>query len=72
MSCGLGGGDDFVGWLAQLKAQIGITGGLAARGVQREQFDAAGGDRQRRHLRARPIRARARRPISSACSTQAL
>lgn len=28
-----GGGATFVGWLKQLKAQVGITGGLAARGV---------------------------------------
>ena len=28
-----GGGAAFVGWLRQLKAQIGITGGLAAHGV---------------------------------------
>lgn len=33
-----GGGAAFVPWLRSLKAQIGITGGLAARGVQREQL----------------------------------
>ena len=33
-----GGGAAFVGWLRELKAQIGITGGLAARGVRREHL----------------------------------
>ncbi|MES2958545.1 MAG: iron-containing alcohol dehydrogenase [Pseudomonadota bacterium] len=33
-----GGGATFVPWLKQLKAQIGITGGLAARGVTREHL----------------------------------
>jgi alcohol dehydrogenase class IV len=34
-ACGVaGGGADFVRWLRQLKQQIGIIGGLAARGVQ--------------------------------------
>ena len=33
-----GGGAAFVGWLTQLKAQVGITGGLAARGVTREHL----------------------------------
>ncbi len=32
-----GGGDAFVPWLRQLKKDIGIQGGLAARGVGREQ-----------------------------------
>jgi len=31
-----GGGDGFVGWLRQLKQRIGISGGLASRGVTRE------------------------------------
>jgi len=33
-----GGGAAFVPWLKTLKAQIGITGGLAARGVKREDL----------------------------------
>ena len=33
-----GGGAAFVPWLKQLKAQIGISGGLAARGVTREHL----------------------------------
>jgi alcohol dehydrogenase class IV len=33
-----GGGAAFVPWLKQLKAQIGITGGLAARGVKPEHL----------------------------------
>lgn len=33
-----GGGFAFVPWLRQLKAQIGITGGLGARGVTREHI----------------------------------
>jgi hypothetical protein len=33
-----GGGAAFVPWLKQLKAQIGITGGLATRGVTREHL----------------------------------
>ena len=33
-----GGGAAFVPWLRQLKQQIGITGGLALRGVLREQL----------------------------------
>ena len=33
-----GGGSAFVGWLRGLKMQIGITGGLAARGVTREHL----------------------------------
>ena len=33
-----GGGAAFVPWLQQLKQRIGITGGLAARGVTREQL----------------------------------
>jgi len=33
-----GGGAAFVGWLRELKAQIGITGGLAARGVRPEHL----------------------------------
>ena len=33
-----GGGGAFVGWLRQLKTQIGITGGLAARGVTRNHL----------------------------------
>ena len=37
--CGVaGGGAAFVPWLAGLKADIGITGGLAQRGVRREQL----------------------------------
>ncbi|WP_280152396.1 iron-containing alcohol dehydrogenase [Piscinibacter sp. XHJ-5] len=37
--CGLaGGGQAFVPWLRQLKADIGISGGLAQRGVRREQL----------------------------------
>ncbi len=37
--CGLAGsGAAFVPWLAQLKARIGITGGLAARGVKPEHL----------------------------------
>lgn len=37
--CGVaGGGPAFVPWLKQLKADIGITGGLAQRGVRREQL----------------------------------
>ena len=37
--CGVaGGGAAFVPWLARLKADIGITGGLAQRGVRREQL----------------------------------
>jgi alcohol dehydrogenase class IV len=37
--CGVaGGGAAFVPWLAQLKADIGIAGGLAQRGVKREQM----------------------------------
>jgi alcohol dehydrogenase class IV len=34
----VGGGAAFVPWLKQLKARIGITGGLAERGVTREQL----------------------------------
>jgi hypothetical protein len=33
-----GGGFAFIGWLKHLKQRIGITGGLAARGVTREQL----------------------------------
>jgi alcohol dehydrogenase class IV len=33
-----GGGAAFVGWLRQLKAQIGIAGGLGAHGVTREHL----------------------------------
>jgi alcohol dehydrogenase class IV len=33
-----GGGYAFVGWLRQLKSRIGITGGLAARGVTAEML----------------------------------
>ena len=33
-----GGGPAFVAWLQQLKAQIGITGGLASRGVRRHHL----------------------------------
>jgi alcohol dehydrogenase class IV len=33
-----GGGQAFVPWLRQLKADIGIAGGLAQRGVKREQM----------------------------------
>jgi alcohol dehydrogenase class IV len=36
--CQLGSGADFVPWLRQLKLDIGITGGLAQRGVRREQL----------------------------------
>ena len=37
--CGVaGGGPAFVGWLRQLKADIGLAGSLAAHGVQREQL----------------------------------
>jgi alcohol dehydrogenase class IV len=37
--CGVaGGGDAFVPWLKALKATIGITGGLAARGVRAEHL----------------------------------
>ena len=37
--CGVaGGGDALVPWLTQLKADIGITGGLAARGVKPEHL----------------------------------
>ena len=37
--CGVaGGGAAFVAWLQQLKADIGITGGLAARGVKPEHL----------------------------------
>jgi alcohol dehydrogenase class IV len=37
--CGVaGGGAAFVPWLARLKADIGITGGLGQRGVRREQL----------------------------------
>jgi alcohol dehydrogenase class IV len=37
--CGVsGGGANFVPWLTQLKQQIGITGGLASRGVQPQQL----------------------------------
>ena len=36
---GAGRADDFVPWLAQLKADIGITGGLAARGVTPAHVD---------------------------------
>ena len=35
-----GGGFAFVGWLRQLKSRIGITGGLAARGVTAEMLPA--------------------------------
>jgi alcohol dehydrogenase class IV len=37
-AAGIGGGAAFVPWLKQLKQRIGITGGLAARGVTREQL----------------------------------
>jgi hypothetical protein len=33
-----GGGEEFVPWLAALKARIGITGKLSAHGVRREQI----------------------------------
>jgi alcohol dehydrogenase class IV len=33
-----GGGPQFVPWLRDLKARVGITGGLAAHGVRREQI----------------------------------
>jgi alcohol dehydrogenase class IV len=33
-----GGGEEFVPWLAALKARVGITGKLAEHGVQREQI----------------------------------
>ena len=37
--CGVaGGGAAFVPWLSRLKADIGVTGGLAQRGVRREQL----------------------------------
>jgi len=37
--CGVaGGGERFVPWLKDLKASIGIDGGLASRGVKREQL----------------------------------
>jgi alcohol dehydrogenase class IV len=37
-ACGVsGGGDRLVPWLAQLKARIGIEGGLAKHGVRPEQ-----------------------------------
>src|SRR5205085_5189245 len=37
--CGVaGGGERFVPWLKDLKATIGIDGGLASRGVKREQL----------------------------------
>jgi alcohol dehydrogenase class IV len=36
---GLSDGNEFLGWLAKLKAQIGITPGLSSRGVQRAQFE---------------------------------
>jgi len=34
----VGGGAAFVGWLKTLKTKIGISGGLAARGVTREHL----------------------------------
>ncbi len=37
---GAGGAEDFVPWLRRLKREIGIGGGLAARGVKREQIPA--------------------------------
>jgi hypothetical protein len=36
---GLKDGAEFIDWLARLKTDIGITPGLAARGVRREQFE---------------------------------
>jgi alcohol dehydrogenase class IV len=34
----VGGGAAFVGWLRELKGAIGVGGGLAERGVRREQL----------------------------------
>ncbi|MFN8868536.1 MAG: iron-containing alcohol dehydrogenase, partial [Pseudomonadota bacterium] len=37
-AAGVAGGGAFVPWLRSLKARIGITGGLAARGVTKEHL----------------------------------
>ena len=63
-----GGGAEFVPWLRALKARIGITGKLAAHGVQARADPAAGGDRGGRHLPPDQSAALHARRISSACS----
>ena len=61
-----GGGKAFIDWLSQLKADVGIAGGLSAYGVKHEQIAQLAAIANQDSA-IKPIRASALRRISISC-----